>query len=145
MFRIRSVVRSAAVAIALAVVTVPVVAMAGETAPKRGERHHDPAEFPMPAKTFRELVEKRIQHAREHLAKQLDAHKVPAIAQTEIKKRFEEGAKVVRQAADQAAADGTVTKDEADKVKTTAKEEKKKGREQLKAHRKGEAKRARKS
>ena len=144
MFRIRSVVRPVAVALALAFVAVPVTAMADEPAAKQ-HRHHERAEFPMPAKDFKELVEKRIQHAREHMNKQLEAHKVPAALQTEIKKRFEEGAKIVRQAAEQAASDGTVTKEEADKVRTIAQDLKKKAQKDLHAKRAGKAKRDRKA
>ena len=128
MFRIRSVVRPVAVALALAFVAVPVTAMADEPAAKQ-HRHHERAEFPMPAKDF----------------KQLEAHKVPAALQTEIKKRFEEGAKIVRQAAEQAASDGTVTKEEADKVRTIAQDLKKKAQKDLHAKRAGKAKRDRKA
>ena len=127
-------VRPFAMALALAFTTAPVIASAesdAKTPAAHASKHH----FPMPAKTFRELVEKRIQHARTHLEKQLDAHKVDAAVQSGIKKQFEDGAKVVRQAAERVAADGTVTEPEAKDVKDVAKDMKRKAKAKLRAER----------
>ena len=133
MFRIRSVVRPLAITIACAFTLVPMTAFADNTtAPaKKAERHQRPKlNFPVDAQLFRKVVEKKIEHARENIDKQLKAHKVPAAQQAEIKKHFEAAVKQIRTAADQVASDGTVTKEEAQKVRELAKDLKKQAREQ---------------
>jgi len=142
MIRIRSMFRAASLALALA--AVPTAALAdGKTptaehpaadAKKPSGKAHRKAkgheqDFPMKAAQFKDLVEKRIAHAREHLDKVLDAHQVPEATRAQIKKDFDAGAAAIRAAADKAAADGEVTKDEAKDVRDLAKDLKKKARE----------------
>ena len=142
MSRIPTIVRPVGFALAFLFAVAPVTAMASETAPAKAEasrRHLGSISFPVPAKTFRELVEKRIQKAREHMNEQIAAHKLTPAQAAELRKRFDEGAKQVRAAVDTAAADGTVTKDEAEKVRDLAKDLKKQGKDKGRAERRRRA------
>jgi hypothetical protein len=91
-----------------------------------GKKEH---QFPMKAEAFRDMVEKRIAHAREKLDRVLERKEVPDALRTQIKKDFEDGATAVRTAATRVSADGTVTKDEAKQVRDLAKDLKKKARD----------------
>ena len=78
--------------------------------------------FPMPAAAFKAKVEKRITKAREHMTEHFKKNNVAADKQKEILAKFDAGATKVRAAADKAGSDGTVTKEEAEQVRTLAKE-----------------------
>ena len=131
MFALKSVVRSAAVAVALAAIAVPSVAFASPKGDRNGEHAEHEKHFPMKADRFREHLEKRIAKAKAHLEKQLDAHKVDAAMRTRIEKEFDAGAAQVRAAAAKAEADGTVTADEAKDVRDLAKRLRKEAKKRL--------------
>ena len=80
----------------------------------------DKPQFPMKAEEFRVLVEKRIERVKARVEKGMERHKIPAAQRTEIAKAVEEATKHVRGAVDKAAADGTVTKEEAKQVRELA-------------------------
>ena len=143
MSRIRSIVRPVGFALAFLFVAAPMTAMAGETAPAKADaaKHKRPKlNFPMPAKTFRDIVEKHITKAREHMNQQIAAHKLTPEQAAEIRKRFDEGAKQLRTAVDAATSDGTVTKEEGEKIRTLSKDLKKQARDKAHAERRQQAK-----
>jgi hypothetical protein len=127
MFSIRNIVRPAAVALAFALVAAPVAAHAegkDRSAEVKKER-----KFPMPAESFNKHIEKRLTKAREHLVKALDKHNAPAATKAQATRDFDDGAKAVRALAAKVQADGTVTKEEAQQVRSLSKELKQKARE----------------
>jgi hypothetical protein len=87
---------------------------------KKGHEHHK-MQFPIEAEQFRKMLDKRITRARARLEKALDARKVPDVVRAQVRKDFESGASAVRALADKAAADGVVTKEEAQQVRELAK------------------------
>ena len=130
-----TVARLAAALIAAATFAVPMTSFA-ETAPaavSHGQKHHgdkDKAQFPMKADEFRAMVEKRIAKVKARVEKGMEEHKLPAVQRAVITRLVDDAAKQVRGAAEKAAADGTVTKEEAKEVRELA--------EQLRAKVKGE-------
>lgn len=140
MKRVRSFIPSLSLAAALAAFALPASALAEETARKpvvvrtgkvkpRGAHER---ELPMKADAFRDLVERRIAHARERLGEALSKHGVPRPVRAEIEKEFDAGAALVRAAAERAGADGTVTKEEAKEVRKLAKDLKRKAKAKVK-------------
>lgn len=136
-----TVARLAAALVAAATFAVPMTSFADEkpaSAPteahhEHGGAHHgskDKAQYPMKADEFRVMVEKKIGKIKTRVEKGMDQHKVPAAHRAEITKAIDEAAKQVRGAVDKAAADGTVTKEEAKQVRDLA--------EQLRAKIRGE-------
>ncbi|MEP7121737.1 MAG: hypothetical protein ABJE95_12535 [Byssovorax sp.] len=130
-----TVARLAAALIAAATFAVPMTSFA-ETKPapaEHGHKHHgdaDKAQFPMKADEFRAIVEKRIERVKARVEKGMEEHKLPAAQRAVITKAVDDAAKQVRGAVDKAAADGTVTKEEAKQVRELA--------EQLRAKVRGE-------
>lgn len=130
-----TVARFAAALIAAATFAVPMTSFA-ETAPAAvspGHKHHgdkDKAQFPMKAEEFRAMVEKRIEKVKARVEKGMEEHKLPREQRVVITKAVDDAAKQVRGAVDKAAADGTVTKEEAKAVRELA--------EQLRARVRGE-------
>lgn len=121
---IRSIVRPAAVAIALVIGAAPLTAFAqdnADTAKDAGEHKHHEKHFPMKAEHFEKIVEHRIEKGRAHLEKVIVDCKVPDALATQMRKDFEDGAVAIRNLAKTAEADGTVTKDEAKEVHELAK------------------------
>ena len=121
-----TVARLAAAFLAAATFAVPMTSFA-ETAPpapaEHGHKHHgdkDKAQFPMKADAFRVMVEKKIERVKARVEKGMADHKIPADKRVEIAKAVDEAAKQVRTAVDKAAADGTVTKEEAKQVRELA-------------------------
>ena len=92
--------------------------------PRKGEKA-----FPMKAEQFKKVVEKKIARAHEKLEKALEAHNVPDATRVQIEKDFDAGAAQIRTAANRAAADGQVTKEEAKQVKDLAKDLRKQAHE----------------
>ena len=154
MSSIRTFLRSAAVALSLAVVAAPTAALAeegkrpapadqkgGEHGKGKGKRHEDKQgkrkgrgqgevpQFPVEAKKFQEMVEARIAKAREHMESALGKHNVPEPIRAMIRKDFEAGAAEIREAAKKAAADGSVTKEEAKEVRELSRDLKREARE----------------
>lgn len=124
---IQSIVRPIAVALVFALSAIPMTAFAGDKAPVTETKK--PPRFPMTAESFNKLIENRIAKIRERLSEKLAKHKVPEAKQAEIKKDFEAGAAAIRAAAAKAAADGTVTKEEAKDVRRLAKDIRRQARE----------------
>lgn len=77
--------------------------------------------FPMAADAFKQKVEARIAKARQHLVDHMAKKGVDEAKQKDNLAKFDEAAKQVREAADNACADGTVTKEEAKSVRDLAK------------------------
>jgi tellurite resistance protein len=125
MSHVRSFFRPLAVALTVAFVAAPLTAFAGTTgaAPagtKTEAREKHKAHFPMPGATFEQKVDKRIEKARARLEKHMGKANVPDAKRAEARKRFDEGATQLRAAAKRAAADGTVTAEEAKEVRKVA-------------------------
>ena len=125
MKKLSSLVRSAAAALALALVAAPAIALADEPAAghrEHGKQHGDRAAFPMKADAFQRIVEQRIAKAHERMEQILVARAVPEVVATAVRKDFEEGAGHVRAAAKAAEKNGMVTKEEARAVRELAKD-----------------------
>jgi hypothetical protein len=87
-------------------------------APRHARSHHAAGpSFPMKSDEYRKFAEARIERVRGVIDKKLDRHGVSADRKKAIHKIFDEAAHDVRAEVDKAAADGTVTQAEADKVK----------------------------
>jgi hypothetical protein len=95
----------------------------------------------MKAEKFLGLVAQRISKAETRLNEMLKRRNVKPELAAEIKADFQKGANVITGAAKKAAADGTVTKQEAQKVRQVARkvrqEARKKYRKKIRAARKG--------
>jgi len=131
MLHVRSILRTLAVAMTLALVAAPAVAIAGEgrapagakdDAKHRGEKH-----FPLPADKFQKHVEKRIEKAREKLEARMKEKNLAEDKRAAIRKEFEATATEVRAAVKRVGQDGTVTKEEAQQVRELAKSLRHKG------------------
>jgi hypothetical protein len=128
MLSIRPFVRPIAFAVALALCAAPAAAHA-EGKERKAETKKE-RKFPMPAESFNQMVERRIREAREQLFLAIDANPmVPDATKAQIKKDFDDGSAAVKALAEEVAADGTVTKEEADKVRDLAKDLAEKARE----------------
>jgi hypothetical protein len=131
-----TVARLAAALIAAATFAVPMTSFA-ETKPaavEHGHKHHgdgDKAQFPMKADEFRSMVEKRIEKIKARVEKGMEEHKLPAAQRVVVTKAVDDAAKQVRGAVDKAAADGTVTKEEAKAVRDLAEQLRAKVRSEL--------------
>jgi hypothetical protein len=108
--------RLLAAALALCTLASPVAA--GAAGHRRAPAHHAGPSYPMKADDFRKLMEKRIDGVRGTIDKKLDRHGVTPDRKKAIHRIFDEVSKDLRAEIDWAAADGTVTQAEADKVKT---------------------------
>jgi hypothetical protein len=95
--------------------------------------HHAGPSYPMKADEFRALMEKRIDGIRGVIDRKLDKRGVSADRKKAIHKIFDEASRDLRAEIDHAAADGTVTQGEADKVKVLATGLRGKVRERLRA------------
>ena len=73
--------------------------------------------FPMKADEFKKLAEARIEKVKAAVDKKLDRHGVSSERKKAIRRAFEDVTKDVRAEIAKAAADGTVTQAEGDKVK----------------------------
>lgn len=92
--------------------------------------------FPMKSDEFSRRIENRITKMREKIAAALEKRKVTEAERTAALKRFDQGAARVRGAATEAGKDGTVTLDEAKRVREVVKEERKAMRKDVAEHRK---------
>jgi hypothetical protein len=125
-------------ALALALTAAPAVALAaphGEARPGAAARAGDPypdedaagqqaghKRFPMEAKRFLDVVEKRLGRFEQRVERRLRKGKLPAELERDIRAEIARGEAQVRDAARKAAADGQVTKDEAWQVRELATE-----------------------
>jgi len=127
---IRSFVTPLAAALALAFVAVPTVASAeeapeGEKAQlvaKKGKHkgQKNRLEFPMKAEKFSAFVDRRLAKARARVQRNLANHDISPEVRKAILADLELGTQKIQSAADQAEADGTVTKQEAKQVRQVA-------------------------
>jgi tellurite resistance protein len=136
---IRSLARPVALSLALAIGAVPLTAFAQDPATPaqhqgkgKGKGRHEKgdrdAHFPMKAEAFKQHVEKRIGRALAKVNAMIEKKKVPEIIAGSIRKDADAAATQVRAAAAKAAADGTVTKEEAKVVRDLANQLKKEAR-----------------
>jgi hypothetical protein len=79
----------------------------------------------MKADDFQNRVDQRLTKARTKLVEVMQKRKVAEAEQKKLLARFDQGATRVRSAATEAGKDGTVTLDEAKRVREVAKEERK--------------------
>ncbi|MBI4956703.1 MAG: hypothetical protein HY908_32090 [Myxococcales bacterium] len=86
------------------------------------------ARDPVKGEEFRARVEKRVTRALARLDRALERHELPADVEQQIRADSATAAANVRAAADQAAADGTVTPEEAKTVRGVAKSAVREGR-----------------
>ena len=113
----RSKILATFVALAALVVT-PAIASAAPEGAKPAKVHEGEkgkASFPMPAAQFKQKVDSRITRARERMEKR--AAKLSADDAKQLRSKFDAGVAQVNQEVAKATADGTVTKDEAQKVR----------------------------
>ena len=90
----------------------------------RGGKDHDAA-FPMKGPEFMTKVDARIQKTREKVSEHVAKKNLPEATKKQVLAEVDAGAAKVRAAATKAAADGTVTKEEAKQVRELAHEVKK--------------------
>jgi hypothetical protein len=109
------------------------LASPGVAAAAHHHAHHAVDSYPMKADEFRQLMEKRIDGVRGIIDRKLVRRGVSAERKKEIHKIFDDASKDLRAEIDHAAADGTVTQAEANKVKTLATGLRAKVRERLRA------------
>jgi hypothetical protein len=119
-----------AAALALAAVLQP--ASAGAATHHRASHAAGPS-FPMKADEYRALMEKRIDSVRAVIDRKLDRRGVSPDRKKQIHAIFDESAKDLRAEIARAAADGTVTQREAEKVKPLLTGLRSKVRERLRA------------
>ena len=103
---------------------------------KRGER----PKFPMKAETFMAHVDKRIAHMKSKVDARLERSNLDDAKKAEIRAKVNAASNEVRAAAKEATADGTVTKEEAMKVREVARSMREKARGEAKGKGKGKAK-----
>ena len=131
-------------ALALALTAAPTVALAaphGEARPGAAAKADDPypeedaagqqagqKRFPMEAKRFLDMVEKRLGRFEKRVEHRLNKAKLPADLERDIRAEIARGEAQVRDAARKAAADGQVTKDEAWQVRELATELREQGK-----------------
>jgi hypothetical protein len=126
--------RPLAAALVLAV-AVPATAFAntngkpGDGSAERVRGGDHAKNFPMKAADFKAHAEKRFAKQKDKLEGILAKKNVPEAKRAQIRKDVEAGMATVRAAIDKAAADGTVTADEAKQVRTVAKDAKRKAME----------------
>lgn len=148
---IRSIIRPAAVAIAITIGLASFSALADEGKPgaakvgQEASEHHKKHEkhFPMKADEFEKMLDRRIEHARARMEKIIVERKLPDAVAKQVKQDFENGAAAVRAMAKRVEADGTVTKEEAKEVRELAKDLRKKAAEKYGMGRKHPGNRAR--
>ena len=123
----RSWIKVALVSLSLSAV-IPAFAFAEDRAEQRSEQTKNKGDgnhekkFPMNGDTFTQKVNERLSKMQERLTKRLEKRNVPAERRQEATSKFNAGAERVRAAAKAAAADGTVTADEAKAVHKLSKE-----------------------
>ncbi|MBW2524618.1 MAG: hypothetical protein JRI23_10605 [Deltaproteobacteria bacterium] len=127
--------RSLVAAVAFALCAIPAVASAepgpgdgpdGPSQVRKGKRgkgaKRNRPSFPMEGERFVGLVSNRVQKMKARIDRALERRNVPPELQKEIKADFSKASTRIMGAAEKAAADGTVTKQEAQKVRQLAKQ-----------------------
>lgn len=146
----RSLIRT--LAVVAAVTALPVTALAAgpdegkptaaEGVRGKGKGDREAHQFPMKGGDFIGMVEKRITKVREKVQEKMARRDLTDAQRKQILAEVDAGAAKVRAAANKAAADGTVTKEEAKQVRDVAHDVKKEIREKhgMKDHKKGRGK-----
>jgi len=146
-------IRTAVAALAVALL-VPTVASAEPIAPNNpptenadgpGARgRNTPPAFPMAGDEFTGRIDNRLKRIGTRMVKRLERANIPEKVKAQIRADYKKGAARVRKAAHQAAADGTVTREEARHVRQLARKAKQqmkqKWSKKAKQHRKGKGK-----
>lgn len=91
----------------------------------KGEDARAPRQFPMKGADFITMVDGRIQKVRAKVQEKIAKKGLPEAVQKQVMAEVDAGSAKVKAAATKAAADGTVTKDEAKEVHDLAKQVKK--------------------
>lgn len=86
--------------------------------------------FPMKAEDFKKMVNERLAKMQARFDQVLSKKNPPAEKKEQMKKAFEAGVAKIKAAVDKAAADNTVTQEEAKEVRKVVKEQ----RKELRAH-----------
>jgi hypothetical protein len=97
------------------VVTFMALAAAAPAFADDNKTSHQKLQFPVPAATFKQHVEQRQAKMKEHMEKKIAS--LPADKQKEVRAKMDAKVAAVNSEVAKAIADGTVTKDEADKVR----------------------------
>ena len=121
----------------VAAVVLAVASLVAVPAFAKGKGDHA-KNFPMTAAEFKAKVDKKTAKAREHM--EAKAKQLPADQAKEVRAKFDAGTAQINAEVAKATADGTVTLDEAKKVREVAKSVHPHG----KGHGKGKGKRAKK-
>jgi len=121
---------------------MPAVAFAApsDRSAEKGERHErgprkakknrkDKRSFPIKGETFMSHVSKRISKMEARMNKRLEMSKLSDEKKAAIKADFNKGSAAIRSAAQKAASDGTVTRDEAKAFRDKVREVRKEARE----------------
>jgi hypothetical protein len=108
---------AASVALSLSLVLASSAAFAGEKA------GHGLA-FPVAGATFKQKADARIEKRRTRLEERITKKNLPADQAAQLRARFAEKSAKISAAVDQAVADGTVTKEEAQAIRKIAKGDK---------------------
>jgi hypothetical protein len=138
----KRVTRTLVAALALAIFAIPAVASAqpGPGDGPRGPEQYEKAKrgnkakrnkrrFPMKGERFVSIINKRVKKMAARIDRRLDKRNVPPELQAKIKADFAKASSQIQGAAAQAASDGTVTKQEAKKVRQLAKKMRKQARQ----------------
>ena len=102
-------------ALVFAAALVPATALAGGPEGRHGGKDHEAA-FPMKGAEFMSKVDARIQKTRTKVSEAVTKKNLPEATKKQVMAEVDAGAAKVRAAATKAAADGTVTKEEAKQV-----------------------------
>lgn len=106
-------------ALVFAAALVPATALAGGPEGRHGGQDHEAA-FPMKGPEFMAKVDARIQKTRTRVSEAITKKNLPEATKKQVLAEVDAGAAKVRAAATKAAADGTVTKEEAKQVRELA-------------------------
>jgi hypothetical protein len=96
--------------------------------PRGGKGEREAHQFPMKGADFITMVDAKIQKVRAKVQEKLAKHPLPDATRKQVMAEVDAGAAKVKAAAQKAAADGTVTKDEAKEVRDLAHQVKKDAR-----------------
>jgi hypothetical protein len=128
--------RLLAAAVSLVALALPGPALAAH---HRSKAHAEAPSFPMKADEYRKLADKRIEKVWSVVEKKLERRGVSADRKKAMRKTFDEVARETRAEVARAAADGTVTEAEANRVKKLSLGLRGKLRERLAAEKSGKA------
>ncbi len=145
MRRTHRIARTVAAFLTIAALAVPSVAAAqqapdvpppdvpaqGPRKGKKGKKAKRKHQFPMKAKRFAALVNQRLKRVEARLNRVLQKRNVPPEIQQKVKARFAKAKAKIQDAVQKAGADGTVTRQEARRVRQLARQMKQQARKAL--------------